>query len=91
MLNVSELTQREKYLYSVSDEVSRGVVVTSLHYINYFTFGLNQGMVILAVNGVEINDTFDFDYEISKYKKGSYLDLKVRTIVGLYRTIKVKI
>ena len=48
-------------------------------------------MVILSVNGEDVDDVFEFDYEISKYKKGSYLDLKVRTIVGLYRTIKVKI
>ena len=91
LLNVYDLTEREKYLYSVSDEVSRGVLVSSLHYVNYFTLGLNQGMVILSVNGQDIDDVFEFDYEISKYKKGSYLDLKVRTIVGLYRTIKVKI
>lgn len=91
LLSVYELSEREKFLYSVSDEVSRGVLVSSLHYVNYFTLGLNQGMVILSVNGEDVDDVFEFDYEISKYKKGSYLDLKVRTIVGLYRTIKVKI
>lgn len=91
LLNVSDLTEKEKYLYSVSDGVTRGVLVSSLHYVNYFTLGLNQGMVILSVNGEDVNNVYEFDYEISKYKKGSYLDLKVRTIIGLYRTIKVKI
>lgn len=91
LLDVSELTEKEKYLYSISEDINVGVLVTSLHYINYFTFGLNQGMVILQVNDVSVKNIFDFDYEISKYEKGSYLDLKVKTIVGLYRTIKVKI
>ena len=91
LLNVSELTEKEKYLYSISEGINTGVLISSLHYVNYFTLGLNQGMIILEVNGEKINNVFDFDYEISKYEKGSYLDLKVRTIVGLYRTIKVKI
>jgi len=90
LYNVSQLTTKEKYLYSVDNQNS-GVVVASIHYLNYFTLGLNQSMVIIGVNGNRVNNVYEFDYEISKYKKGSYLDLKVRTIVGLYRTIKVKI
>ncbi len=90
LLNVSQLTEKEKYLYSI-DEINDGVLVSSIHYINYFTLGLNQGMVIVSVNDKPIKNVYDFDYEITKYEKGSYLDLKVRTIIGLYRTIKVKI
>lgn len=90
LLNVSELSMYEKYLYSI-DNQSAGVLVSSIHYLNYFTFGLNQSMIIIGVNGIRVNNVYEFDYEISKYHKGSYLELKVRTIVGLYRTIKVKI
>ena len=91
LLDVNSLTNYEKYLYSLDEGLTSGVLVSSVHYLNYLFGGLNQGMVILAVNDVPISNCYKLDIELSKYKKGSRVSLTVLTINNKYKIYRVKI
>ena len=53
------------------------VVITTFKPFNYLFGGLNQGMVIVAVNGVEIKNKYELDKQLARYKKGDNVCLKV--------------
>ena len=91
LLDVNSLTNEEKYLYSLDEELTNGVLVSSIHYLNYIFGGLNQGMVILSVNGVEVNNRYELDNKLSKYEDNSYVYFKVRTITNSYKTYRIRL
>lgn len=91
LLNVYSLTNYEKYLYSLDEELASGVLVSSIHYLNYIFGGLNQGMVILKVNGVDIKNMYELDNELARYEDGSTIKLTVRKITGREKTYKIKL
>lgn len=66
-----------KNKYGVNQNVSKGVVVTNFSFLRYIFGGLNKGMVIVAVNGVEISNGYELDKQLIRYKKGSNICLKV--------------
>ena len=90
LVNVNSLTDHDKYLYSV-EGLNDGVLVTSIHYLNYLFGGLNQGMVILSVNGNNINSIYELDNILLNYRIGDIIYVKIRAITGNYRTIKIKL
>ena len=91
LLNVNSLTNEQKYLYSLDKDMTQGVLVSSIHYLNYFIGGLNQGMIILEVEGIKVKDHYELDSELAKYKKGSKVELKIRLISGRDKIYRVKI
>ena len=91
LLDVNSLTKHEKYLYSLDEELVNGVLVSSIHYLNYLVGGLNLGMVILKVNGVNVSNCYQLDNELSKYKKGSKVELTVKKISGNHKVYRVKL
>ncbi len=91
LLDVNSLTKYEKYLYSLDEDLTDGVLISSIHYLNYFTGGLNQGMVIVKVNNISVKNCYELDKEFSKYKKGSKVELTVRKISGHYKVYRVKL
>lgn len=91
LLDVNSLTNHEKYLYSLDEEITEGVLVSSIHYLNYIKGGLNQGMIILSINDKRVKSCYEFDNELAKYHKGSYVNLVVKTITNRYKSYRVKI
>jgi len=73
----NELYESMKDYYSVSGNANRGVVVTTFSPFKFLFGGLNQGMVIVAVNGVGINSMYELDKQFSRYEKGDSVCLKV--------------
>lgn len=91
LLNVNSLTNYEKYLYSLNEGLTSGVLVSSVHYLNYFKGGLNQGMVIYGVNGTAISNCYQLDSILSLYKKGSIVKLNVKTMTNTNKIFKIKL
>ena len=73
----SNLKSALKKSYGVSKVASSGVVITTFKPWNYVFGGLNQGMVILAVNGVEVNSVYEIDKQLTRYEKNDNVCLKV--------------
>ena len=73
----SGLSSVVKKSYGVSKKVESGVVITTFKPFNYLFGGLNQGMVIVAVNGVKIKNKYELDKQLARYKKGDNVCLKV--------------
>ena len=48
-------------------------------------------MVILSVNGVEVNNRYELDNELSKYEDNSHVYFKVRTITNSYKTYRIRL
>ncbi len=69
----------EYYLknYKVSKEVSFGVVIVTFKPLSYIFGGLNQGMVIQEVNSIVVKNMYELDNQLSRYKKGDIVCLKV--------------
>lgn len=63
--------------YKVNKDVSYGVVITTFKPFNYIFGGLNQGMVIQAVNSVMVKNGYELDNQLSRYKKGDTVCLSV--------------
>jgi len=61
----------------VNKNVSYGVVITTFKPFNYVFGGLNQGMVIQAVNSVVVKNSYELDNQLSRYKKGDTVCLSV--------------
>ena len=91
LLDVNSLTKHEKYLYSLDEELTDGVLISSIHYLNYFVGGMNQGMVISKVNNVKVKNSYELDMEFSKYRKGSVVKLTVIKTSGKYKVYNVKL
>ena len=73
----SRLSSSLKKSYGVNKSVKQGVVITTFKPLNYLFGGLNQGMVIVAVNGVNINNKYELDAQLSRYEKEDNVCLKV--------------
>lgn len=91
LLNVNSLTNYEKYLYSLDEGLTNGVLVSSVHYLNYIIGGLNQGMVIHEINGIKVDNKYELDNELAKYKKGTKVPIKVKTITNKDKIYRVKV
>lgn len=91
LLDVNSLTNHEKYLYSLDEGITNGVLVSSVHYLNYIIGGLNQGMVILKVNNVKVDNKYELDNELGKYLKGSKVTILIKTIHNTYRNYRIKL
>ena len=63
--------------YGVNKNVTSGVVITTFKPFNYLFGGLNQGFVIVAVNGVEIKNKYELDAQLARYEKKDNVCLKV--------------
>lgn len=63
--------------YGVNKNVNSGVVITTFKPFNYLFGGLNQGFVIVAVNGVEIKNKYELDAQLARYEKKDNVCLKV--------------
>ena len=77
LVDYSSLGKRERDSYKVSEKAQFGVVITTFKPISYVFGGLNQGMVIQAINSVVIKSTYDLDNQLSRYEKGSTVCLEV--------------
>lgn len=77
LVDYSRLSSRLKDSYGVSYVAKSGAVVVTFKPLKFVFGGLNQGMVIVAVNGVEINSTYELDKQLSRYEKKSKVCLKV--------------
>jgi S1-C subfamily serine protease len=66
-----------KKSYGVNKNVNNGVVITVFKPLNYLFGGLNQGMVITAVNGVNVSSKYDLDRQLDRYPKESNVCLSV--------------
>ena len=66
-----------KKKYGVNKNVEFGVVITTFKPFNYLFGGLNQGFVIVAVNGIEIKNKYEFDGQLARYEKKDNVCLKV--------------
>lgn len=91
MLDVLSLNKEERQKYDVSNKAKSGVLITSLKPFRYIFGGLNQGMVITQVNGVDVESCAQLDKELSRYDKGSYVSLKVIKKNGKTAVYKEKI
>lgn len=91
LLDVNSLTNYEKYLYSLDEGITSGVLVSSIHYLNYIIGGLNQGMVILRVNDVSVDNCYELDNELSRYKKGARINLLVKTLNNKHKIYRIKL
>lgn len=91
LLDVNSLTNHEKYLYSLDEGITSGVLVSSIHYLNYIIGGMNQGMVILKVNDVSVDNCYELDNELSRYKKGARVDLLVKTLSNKTKVYRIKL
>ena len=91
LLDVNSLTNKEKYLYSLDEGMTSGVLVSSIHYLNYIKGGLNLGMVILKVNDVFVDSKYELDNELSKYLDNSEVKILVKKTNGSYKTYRVKL
>ncbi len=77
--------------YGVSSKASSGVVITTFKPLHFVFGGLNQGMVIVAVNGVTVNSKYELDKQISRYEKKSKVCLKVIKKNGKVANYYVKV
>jgi serine protease Do len=73
----SNLNSVLKESFKVSKSAKTGVVITTFKPLKYIFGGLNQGMVIVAVNGVEINNIYELDKQLVRYNKDDNVCLKV--------------
>lgn len=73
----SSLKTELKESYKINDAVSSGVVITTFRPLKYVFGGLNQGMVIVAVNGVAIKNIYELDKQLTRYEKDDNVCLKV--------------
>ena len=77
IVDLSSLSSELRSSYEVSEKNEFGVVIETFKPINYLFGGLNQGMVIISVNGIKINNCFELDNQLIRYKKGSKVCLEV--------------
>ena len=77
LVDYASLSSNLRESYNVSSKASTGVVITKFKPLRYIFGGLNQGMVIVAVNGIKINNTYELDKQFSRYEKKSSVCLKV--------------
>lgn len=77
LVDYGSLSSSLKESYGVSSKVISGVVITTFRPLKYIFGGLNQGMTIIEVNGVEINSIYEFDKQLSRYEKKDNVCLKV--------------
>ncbi len=75
--NLSNLGLSLRKSYGINDNVKKGVAVITFKPFNYVFGGLNQGMVIVAVNGVEVDSVYEFDKQLLRYEKKQKVCLKV--------------
>jgi S1-C subfamily serine protease len=66
-----------KQSYGVSNKANYGVVITTFKPLSYLFGGLNQGMVIVAVNGVKVKNKYELDKQLARYQKNDNVCLKV--------------
>lgn len=66
-----------KNSYDISDSVDKGVAIITFKPLKFIFGGLNQGMVIVAVNGVEVKNVYEFDKQLMRYEKKDSVCLKV--------------
>jgi len=77
--------------YGVNNKASNGVVVITFKPLNYIFGGLNQGMVIKAVNGVNVKNGYELDKQLMRYDKKSKVCLKVIKKNGKEKFYYVKV
>lgn len=77
LVDYNGLSLSLKKSYDVSNKASSGVVIKTFKPINYLFGGLNQGFVIVAVNGVEIKNMHELDKQLARYEKFDNVCLKV--------------
>jgi len=77
LVDYSGLGPAMKKNYDVSSKANSGVVIATFKPFNYLFGGLNQGMVIVAVNGIEIKNMYELDKQLARYEKNDNVCLKV--------------
>lgn len=91
LVDYRDLNGSLKEKYGVNVNVKKGVVVITFKPFAFLFGGLNQGMTIVSVNGVEINNTYEMDKQLLRYNKGSKVCLKVIKTNGQEKYYFVKI
>lgn len=77
LVDYASLSSNLKESYDVSEKANTGVIITTFKPLKYIFGGLNQGMVIVAINGVNINNKYELDKQLYRYEKESSVCLKV--------------
>lgn len=91
LVDYSDLNSDLRTKYGVNGAVTSGVVIVTFKPFAFLFGGLNQGMTIIAVNGVEINSVYEMDKQLLRYTKGSKVCLKVVKTNGKEKNYFVKI
>lgn len=77
VVSYSSLDVDQRDEYEVNRKIKYGVVVITFKPFSFLFGGLNMGMVITEVNGVEVKNEYEFDRQLLRYKKGSRVCLSV--------------
>ena len=77
VVDYNSLSNGLKSSYGVNKNVKNGVVIVTFKPLAFLFGGLNQGMTIVAVNGVYVNNGYEMDKQLLRYNKGSKVCLKV--------------
>ena len=72
--NLSNVVKKN---YDINKSINKGVVVITFKPLNYIFGGLNQGMTIVAINGVEIKNGYQLDKQLLRYEKDDKVCLTV--------------
>ena len=91
IVDLTELSIELRDSYGVNENVKKGVVITTFKPLKYIFGGLNQGMVIIGVNGVDVDNCYELDKQLIRYKKNSRVSLRVIKSNGKQANYLVKI
>lgn len=77
LVDYSRLDESSLNNYKVNKNVNYGVVITTFKPFNYLFGGLNQGMVIQSVNSIKVENMYELDNQLFRYKKDDTICLGV--------------
>lgn len=77
IISLESLSLHDKEYFAVSEKAKYGVVIVSFNAVDYIFGELSQGMTIVRVNGVKVENEYDLHKQLIRYQKKCLLDLTV--------------
>ena len=77
IISLGDLDLRDRKYYGVHKSVKAGAIVLSFDPMKYIFGGINQGMAIIQINNVKVENAIDAYYQINRYQKGDTVNLKL--------------
>lgn len=90
-ISLESLSISQRKYYGVYEKQNSGVVVLSEYFFRYIFGGLNKGMIITQINGVDVQNEYDIHKQLLRYNKNSIVMLKLINKRGKVTFQKVKI